>query len=180
MNKAGRIANKPALRTPHSALAIVALGSNLGDSRQIILDALARLQHFSDSPILKSSLWQTSPVDCPPDSPKFVNAVAGLIPKENETPESLLKKLRGLEKEFGRAPKTILNEPRPLDLDLIAFGNETRNSAELILPHPRAHLRRFVLQPLDEIAPNLVLPGQRKALSQLLAELSSEEILKKF
>ncbi len=74
-------------------MAFVALGSNLGDSRKIILDAMARLQNFSDEPILKSSLWQTSPVDCPPDSPKFVNAVAGLIPKENETPESLLKKL---------------------------------------------------------------------------------------
>ncbi|HEY5345484.1 MAG TPA: 2-amino-4-hydroxy-6-hydroxymethyldihydropteridine diphosphokinase [Verrucomicrobiae bacterium] len=167
------------LLTSAPTLAIVALGSNLGDSRQMILDAMARLEHFSDSPILKSSLWQTSPVDCPPDSPKFVNAVVGLIPKKNETPESLLKKLCDLEKEFGRAPKTIPNEPRPLDLDLVAFGNEMRNSAKLILPHPRAHLRRFVLQLLDEIVPELVLPGHGKAVSQLLAELSSEEILKK-
>lgn len=156
-------------------LAFIALGSNLGDSRKIILDALARLQKFSDAPILKSSLWQTSPVDCPPDSPKFVNAVAGLIPKENETSESLLKKLRELEKEFGRAPKTVLNEPRSLDLDLIAFGNEIRNSPELILPHPRAHLRRFVLQPLSEIAPDLILPGQGQTVSQLLAGLSRDE-----
>ncbi|MGA2869464.1 MAG: 2-amino-4-hydroxy-6-hydroxymethyldihydropteridine diphosphokinase, partial [Verrucomicrobiota bacterium] len=57
------------------AWAFVALGSNLGDSQPIILRALARLQDFSDSPILRSSLWQTSPVDCPPDSPKFINAV---------------------------------------------------------------------------------------------------------
>ena len=119
------------------------------------------------------------PVDCPPDSPRFVNAVAGLKPRENETPESLLKKLRELEKEFGRVPKTVLNEPRPLDLDLIAFGNEIRNSPELILPHPRAHLRRFVLQPLSEIAPELILPGQGKTVLQLLAELTSEEIIKK-
>ena len=109
-------------------LAIIALGSNLGDSRKIILAALARLQNFSTAPILKSSLWQTRPVDCPPGSPKFLNAAAGLLSKENETPESLLKKLRDLEKEFGRAPKKVLNEPRPLDLDLIAFGNEMRNS----------------------------------------------------
>jgi 2-amino-4-hydroxy-6-hydroxymethyldihydropteridine diphosphokinase len=165
------------VKSKTSSLAFVALGSNLGDSRKIILDALARLQQFSDSPILKSSLWQTLPVDCPPDSPKFVNAVVGLIPNENETPESLLKKLRGLEKEFGRAPKIILNEPRSLDLDLIAFGNELRNSPELILPHPRAHLRKFVLQPLGEIAPELILLGQGKTVSQLLAELSSDEIL---
>ncbi len=141
----------------------------------MILDALARLQNFSDEPILKSSRWETTPVDCPPDSPKFLNAIAGFIPQTNETPESLLEKLRELEKEFGRVPKTILNEPRPLDLDLIAFGNEIRNSPELILPHPRAHLRKFVLQPLSEIAPDLILPGQTKTVSQLLAELSPGE-----
>jgi 2-amino-4-hydroxy-6-hydroxymethyldihydropteridine diphosphokinase len=156
-------------------LAFVALGSNLGDSREIILDAMARLQKFSDEPILKSSLWETSPVNCPPNSPKFVNAVVGLIPKKNETPESLLKKLRELEKEFGRAQKTILNEPRSLDLDLIAFGNEIRNSPELILPHPRAHLRKFVLQPLSEIAPELILPGQGKTILELLAGLPGDE-----
>src|SRR5271154_1062327 len=152
-------------------MVFVALGSNLGDSRKIILDAMARLQKFSHEPVLKSSLWQTSPVDCPPDSPKFVNAAVGLISPKNETPESLLKKLRELEKEFGRAPKTVLNEPRPLDLDLIAFGNETQNSPELILPHPRAHLRRFVLQPLSEIAPELILLGQGKTVAELLASL---------
>ncbi len=160
-----------------SEMAFVALGSNLGDSRKTVLDAIEKLQRFSDKPILKSSLWQTSPVDCPPDSPKFINAAAGLFPKANETPESLLAKLRDLEKEFGRAPKKILNEPRSLDLDLIAFGEETRNTQELVLPHPRAHYRRFVLEPLNEIAPDLILLGQGKAISRLLAELSSDEKL---
>jgi 2-amino-4-hydroxy-6-hydroxymethyldihydropteridine diphosphokinase len=165
------------LKTQNSKLALVALGSNLGDSRQIILDAVGRLQNFSDRPILKSSLWQTSPVDCPPGSSKFVNAVVGFIPKKDETPESLLRKLRTLEKKFGRTPKKILNEPRPLDLDLIAFGTETRNSPDLILPHPRAHLRRFVLQPLGEIAPDLILPGQSKTISQLLRKLPAGEMV---
>jgi 2-amino-4-hydroxy-6-hydroxymethyldihydropteridine diphosphokinase len=171
---------KPEVRSQKAEfqkLAFVALGSNLGDSRKIILGAMARLQNFSDAPILKSSLWQTSPVDCPPDSPKFVNAVVGLTPQKNETPESLLKKLRELEKEFGREPKTVLNEPRPLDLDLIAFGSEIRNSPELILPHPRVHLRRFVLQPLSEIAPELILPGQGKTVFQLLDELKNGEVI---
>jgi 2-amino-4-hydroxy-6-hydroxymethyldihydropteridine diphosphokinase len=160
-------------------IAIVALGSNLGDSRNTILDAMARLQSLSDEPILQSSLWQTSPVDCPPDSPKFVNAVVGFIPQKDETPESLLKKLRELEIEFGRTPKKILNEPRPLDLDLIAFGNEIRQSPKLILPHPRAAMRKFVLQPLNEIAPELILPNQTKTVSRLLAEVSSGEIVAK-
>jgi len=159
--------------------AFVALGSNLGDSRKIILDAMARLQMYSDWPILKSSLWQTSPVNCPPGSPPFINAVVGLAPQKEETPEALLKKLLLLEKEFGHRPRKVSNEPRPLDLDLIAFGTETRKTPELVLPHPRAHQRRFVLQPLSEIAPELVLSGQGKTVAQLLAELSSDEVLKR-
>lgn len=162
-----------------ASLAIVALGSNLGDSRKTILDAMARLQDFSSEPILKSSLWRTSPVNCPPDSPAFLNAIVGIVPNKDETPESLLEKLRSLEQEFGRAPKKILNEPRPLDLDLIAFGQEKRNTNDLTLPHPRAHLRKFVLQPLSEIAPDLILAGQGRTVSQLLAGLPSDETLQK-
>jgi 2-amino-4-hydroxy-6-hydroxymethyldihydropteridine diphosphokinase len=153
----------------------VALGSNLGDSAQILRRAVARLQGLSDAPIRRSSLWKTSPVDCPPGSPPFVNAVAALVPRAGETPEILLRKLQALEKEFGRRPKQVLNEPRPLDLDLIAFGSETRNTPALTLPHRRAHLRRFVLQPLSEIAPDLVLPGQSKTVAQLLAGLDASE-----
>jgi 2-amino-4-hydroxy-6-hydroxymethyldihydropteridine diphosphokinase len=138
---------------------------------------MTRLQNFSGQPILRSSLWQTTPVNCPPGSPLFVNAVVGFAPQKNETPESLLQKLRALEQEFGRRPKKVLNEPRPLDLDLIAFGTETRNSPGLVLPHPRAHLRRFVLQPLSEIAPELILPGQSRTISQLLAGLPDEEMV---
>jgi len=156
-------------------LAYIALGSNLGDSQKILRDAMLLLEQFSDGPCRKSSLWQTVPVDCPPGSPMFVNAVVGLEPLKNETPESLLRKLQALQTEFGRRPKKVLNEPRPLDLDLIAFGLEMRNTLELILPHPRAHLRRFVLQPLSEIAPDLILPGQGKSVARLLAELPPDE-----
>ena len=106
-----------------------------------------------------------------------MNAVVGFAPQKNETPESLLQKLRALEKEFGRPPKKVLNEPRSLDLDLIAFGTETHHTPELVLPHPRTHLRRFVLQPLSEIAPDFILPGQSKTIAQLLAELLGEEIV---
>ncbi len=160
-------------------IAIVALGSNLGDPQQIVPGAMSRLESLSDEPLLKSSLWQTSPVDCPPDSHKFINAVVAFAPKDGETAESLLSALQKIEKEFGRTPKKIPNEPRPLDLDLIAFGQETRKSGHLILPHPRVHLRKFVLEPLNEIMPDLVLPGQRRSVSKVLADLASDEMVVK-
>jgi len=161
-----------AIRNRQSALAFVALGSNLGDSRQNILRAFALLQSLSDLPLLRSSLWKTTPVDCPPGSPRFINAVAGPAPRPAETPRSLLARLQSLEKEIGRAPKRIRNEPRVMDLDLIAFGRQIVAAPELVLPHPRAHLRRFVLQPLCEIAPDYILPGQDKTVAELLRELA--------
>ena len=155
--------------------AFIALGSNLGDSPRLVSSAMDRLQELSPRPLLRSSLWRSDPVDCPPGSPPFINAVVGLVPRPAETPESLLNALQALEKEFGRRPKTLLNEPRPLDLDLIAFGPATRQTRPLTLPHPRAHLRRFVLEPLAEIAPDFVLAGQRKTVRQLLKELGNEQ-----
>jgi 2-amino-4-hydroxy-6-hydroxymethyldihydropteridine diphosphokinase len=156
-----------------AALAIIALGSNLGDSDVTILAAMDRLQSLSDSPLLKSSLLRTAPVDCPPGSPDFVNAVVGLIPREGETPESLLKKLLEIEPKFGARPRIVTNAPRHLDLDLIAFGSETRDTPELKLPHPLAHRREFVLRPLAEISPDLKLPGQSKPVAQLLSAVTS-------
>jgi 2-amino-4-hydroxy-6-hydroxymethyldihydropteridine diphosphokinase len=135
---------------------------------------MERLLEFSHGPLLKSGLWQTTPVDCPPGSPLFLNAVVGFLPRPGQTPESLLSGLQALEREFGRRPKRVQNEPRPLDLDLIAFGDEVRATPELTLPHPRAHLRRFVLQPLAEIAPDLVLPGQRATVAELLRGLPND------
>ena len=152
-------------------LAIVALGSNLGDSAQILREAISRLQAFSEMPLLQSSLWRTEPVDCPPGSPPFLNAVVAFELSANESPESLLAKLQVLEKEFGRRPKQLLNEPRPLDLDLIAFADELRDTPTLTLPHPRAHLRRFVMAPLNEIAPSLILSRQTSTVAELLAAL---------
>lgn len=159
-------------------LALIALGSNLGDSAKVVREAMDRLQELSRIPILKSSLWESSPIDCPPGSPNFVNAAVALAPHSDLTPEKLLKRLQALEQEFGRRPKVVLNEPRPLDLDLIAFGEEIRHTPELTLPHPRAHVRRFVLQPLSEVAPDFVLPSHHDTILQLLRALPSGETLR--
>ena len=164
------------MKTPRP-LAYIALGSNLGDPAATVQRAMERLEKLSARPLVRSTLWRSLPVDCPPGSPDFVNAVVGLAPRRGETPETLLAKLRSLEKEFGRAPKQVLNEPRPLDLDLLAWGEKQRHSATLILPHPRAHQRKFVLQPLAEIAPDLVLPGQTETVFQLLASLGAGDVL---
>jgi 2-amino-4-hydroxy-6-hydroxymethyldihydropteridine diphosphokinase len=152
-------------------VAYIALGSNLGPPRENVLRGMERLQEFSDEGLTRSSLYETDPVDCPPGSPRFVNAVVALVPRAGETPETLLAKLQTVEREFGRRPKQLHNEARPLDLDLIAFGEELRNAPELTLPHPRAHLRRFVLEPLAEISPDFVLPRQMATVTALLKTL---------
>ncbi len=160
-------------------VAVVALGSNLGDSASTLNAAMDRLAAFSVAPPLRSSLWRTVPVECPPGSPDFLNAVVVLAPWAGETPETLLEELQGLERLFGRRPKVVLNEARELDLDLIVFGDEVRTGERLVLPHPRAHQRRFVLAPLCEVVPELVLPGQEVSVAELLAGLTTEEVVER-
>jgi 2-amino-4-hydroxy-6-hydroxymethyldihydropteridine diphosphokinase len=155
--------------------ALVALGSNLGDSPRILHEAMDAIAGMAREHFRRSSLWRTTPVDCPPGSPSFLNAAVAFAPQPSETPESLLQELQRLERQFGRQPKRLANEPRVLDLDLIAFGNQTRNSPTLILPHPRAHLRRFVLAPFAEVAPDFRLPGRNWTIAELLAALESGE-----
>jgi len=158
---------------------IVALGANLGNAADNVRRGFERLEELAEKHILRSSVWETTPVNCPPESPKFANAVAAWMPHPEETPETFLTRLQELEKEFGRKPKLVLNEARTLDLDLITFGQEIRITTRLILPHPRAHLRRFVLQPLAEIASGLVLPGQQKSVGELLASLPEDPAIKR-
>jgi len=151
----------------------IALGSNLGD-RSAELDAgiiflrmIARNNKVRESPRI-----ETLPVDCPPDSPKFLNSVAELeIDSVNLTPLNLLVCLQEFEEERGRSPLRETNSPRPLDLDIIYYGNERFDQMGLIIPHPRAHRRFFVLQPLSILRPDLVLPGQTKTVAELLTEI---------
>jgi len=150
-------------------MAFVALGANLGDAAGTLREAVAEIASWSSARALGSSLWRTEPVDCPPGSPSFLNAALGLEPKPDTTPESLLAALLALEAWLGRTRSGLANAPRAIDLDLIAFGIETRATPTLTLPHPRAHQRAFVLAPLAEIAPGLVLPGQQKTVTELLA-----------
>lgn len=157
---------------------VVAFGSNLGDSASLIRWAMDRLEDRSSRPLRRSSLWTSTPVDCPPGSPTFTNAVAILTPKDGETPESLLTFLQSVEVEAGRRPKVVHNESRPLDLDVIAWDGETRNTPQLILPHPRAKVRRFVLQPLAELDPGYRFPGEDSSITESLQRLPPDALLR--
>ncbi|MDB6052945.1 MAG: 7 8-dihydro-6-hydroxymethylpterin-pyrophosphokinae hppk [Verrucomicrobiales bacterium] len=158
-------------------VALIALGSNWGNSRELLNRAFASLQELSLTPLIRSSIWKTAPVDCPPGSPSFLNAAAAIHVSADLSPEVLLKQLKQLESDIGRVPKKIHNEPRAIDLDIISFGKKRWNSETLTLPHPRAHLRRFVLVPLAEIAPGFCLPGFDTTVGDLLRNLHSSEIL---
>jgi 2-amino-4-hydroxy-6-hydroxymethyldihydropteridine diphosphokinase len=157
---------------------VVAFGSNLGDSASLIRWAMDRLEDHSSRPLRRSSLWTSTPVDCPPGAPTFTNAVAILTPKDGETPESLLTFLQSVEVEAGRRPKVVHNESRPLDLDLIAWDGETRHTPRLVLPHPRALVRRFVLQPLAELDPNYRFPGEAASIAESLQRLPPDDLLR--
>lgn len=159
-------------------MAYVALGANIGDPVETVRLAAAEIVGASLGQALGSSLWQTEPVDCPPGSPPFSNAALGFEANPGTTPESLLEWLLQLEARLGRQRTGLANEPRKIDLDLIAFGDEQRNTVTLILPHPRAHERQFVLGPLAEIAPGLTFPGQTKTVQTLLDELPDQGALK--
>ena len=130
----------------------IALGSNLGDSENLIRDAMDRIERDVGASLVKSSLWASAPVDCPEGTADFVNAVVGFEASADQEPLALLQHLQALEIEFGRPAIHARNTPRSLDLDIICFGARVMNSTELTIPHPRAKDRAFVLLPLQEIA----------------------------
>ena len=161
-------------------LILVGIGSNRGDSIGIVLESIERLRGLADGAFLRSSsLWRTSPVDCPPGSGDFMNAVVAFEPRHGLTPESLLATLKQLECEYGRSATPVRNAPRELDLDLLVYGDETRMTPQFVLPHPRATERRFVMAPAAEIAADLRWPGTRLTVAELLARINDDETVER-
>ncbi len=158
---------------------IVALGANLGNAVGTLVAAADALSSHAAGPLLRSPLYQTTPVDCPPGSPLFVNAVVAFHPSEGLTPELLLDAAQGLERQAGRRPKVLVNEARPLDVDLIDWGGEVRETPRLILPHPRAHLRRFVLAPLADLFPTYHLLGMDRTVAEVLKTLPEDRAFRR-
>lgn len=127
------------------------IGSNLGDRRKHIDEALSALKEAGITVHKVSSLIETAPVGGPPQG-LFLNGAAHI--ETHLSPEKLLHLLKNIEKKLGRV-KTIKNGPRTIDLDILLFENVAVNIAELTIPHPRMKHRDFVLLPLKEIAPDI-------------------------
>jgi 2-amino-4-hydroxy-6-hydroxymethyldihydropteridine diphosphokinase len=149
----------------------VALGSNLGDRLENLRAARREILKLGglQPPILSSAIYETDPVDCEPGANKFLNAVVEFDYEDG--PASLLEELIRIEEALGRKRAHPKNVSRTIDIDLLYCGDRNIEDERLQLPHLRMHLRKFVLQPLADIRPDLVLPGQTQTVDELLAKL---------
>ena len=153
----------------------LALGSNLGDRLANLREARELLRglspvgvHYEQAPV-----YQSEPVDCPPDSPDFFNTVVEL--DYVGEPMRLLEDTQAIEYHLGRETLRERNAPRVIDIDILYFDDLVIDAGLLILPHPELTHRRFVLQPLAEIRPHLTLPGDRTTITEHLRRVDSGE-----
>ena len=157
----------------------VGLGSNRGDrlgNLRAAREAIVQLSNVS-SPILSSPLYETEPVDCETGAGKFLNAVVEF--EYRGDPAALLEQLIRIEEALGRERDHPKNVSRIIDIDLFYCGDRQIDNEQLQLPHPRIRARKFVLQPLAAIRPDLVLPGMKKTIRKLLEELDeSSEVVR--
>lgn len=172
-----------------SVVAYIGLGSNLGDSVTILNATASVLAALPRTRMLRcASLYRSAPVGTEyrsvpggtGEQPDFINGVCVLVTTLGE--QDLLQHLMAIEQEFGRHRTGELAQPRTLDLDLLLYGDLSVTSSKLTLPHPRLHERAFVLYPLNEIAPDLVIPGHgrvsdllQNCLDQRIERLPAEE-----
>jgi 2-amino-4-hydroxy-6-hydroxymethyldihydropteridine diphosphokinase len=148
--------------------AYVSLGSNVGDRAGNLLLGLRSMMEADLIVLRLSSVYETEPVDVA-EQPMFLNMVAEL--KANVfSPEQTLERLLRIEDALGRR-RDVPRGPRTIDLDLLLYGDEQRDTPLLTLPHPRLHLRRFVLAPLAELAPDLPHPTLGKTIREFLDQL---------
>ncbi len=158
---------------------ILALGANLGkplEQLELACDLLAG--KYGD--LRLSQLYETSPVNCPEGSPNYLNACVEI--QTSQSPQELLRHCQEIERKLGRQRTGIYGEARSCDIDIINYGEILLTSDELTLPHPRAHERAFVLQPLCDIDPQLILAGQEQTAIELLQSLPNtpENLIRPF
>jgi 2-amino-4-hydroxy-6-hydroxymethyldihydropteridine diphosphokinase len=149
----------------------VALGSNMGDRLENLRAARNSILDLPNvkAPIFSSAAYETEPVGCEPEAGKFLNAIVEF--DYDGDPARLLGQLIQIEETLGRKRDHPQNVSRIIDVDLLYRDEQRINDKQLQLPHPRLHLREFVLRPLADIRPGLMLPGRKKTIRELLAEV---------
>jgi 2-amino-4-hydroxy-6-hydroxymethyldihydropteridine diphosphokinase len=151
-------------------LVYLSLGSNLGDRENSLREAISRLQ---DLGVIRqvSAFYETQPVEVQGEQPWFLNCALAM---ETELmPLEFLNRMLALEQDMGRV-RTESKGPRTIDIDIVFFGNDVLDTPELTVPHPAMHQRRFVLEPLAEIAPALVHPVLKRTVRELLSSLPAD------
>ncbi len=136
----------------------VALGSNVGDRRGYVREAISRIENLGVSALLASSIYYTDPQDMEDDAEEFANAAISF--ETTLSARELLAALQQIERDLGRPADHGHNTSRTIDLDIILYGDEVIDTADLQVPHPRAFERTFVLMPLAEIAPDALIAGR--------------------
>jgi 2-amino-4-hydroxy-6-hydroxymethyldihydropteridine diphosphokinase len=160
---------------PKKMRAGIALGSNI-EPRLFYLQAARRRLfslHYGTQPVLCSKVYETSPVGCSAASPPFLNAALEF--SSEMRPHELLQSFKSIERDLGRSPNQEKNSPRTIDIDLLYYDDITLSEPDLTIPHPRIARRRFVLRPLADIRPKLILPHLARNVEGLLANLQSDE-----
>ncbi|GAT33983.1 2-amino-4-hydroxy-6-hydroxymethyldihydropteridine diphosphokinase [Terrimicrobium sacchariphilum] len=153
----------------------IALGSNI-EPRLLYLQAARRELlnlHVGSDPVIGSRVYETAPVDCSAEAEPFLNAALEI--STSLSPMELLTRLLEIETDLGRPNNHPRNSPRTIDLDLLYCDGMTLEDSRLILPHPRISERAFVLLPLADIRPRMLLPGQNRSIAQLLTDVDKTE-----
>ena len=161
----------------HASKAYVALGSNLGDRAGNLLLAVRGMMEAAMVVTRASSIYETQPVS-EVEQPPFLNMVVE-VGNPLPAPEQVMARLLRIEYALGRI-RDIKDGPRTIDLDLLLYGDLKSDTEFLRLPHPRLHERRFVLEPLAEIAPHLMLPTLEITAAELLESLKAESVVKRW
>ncbi len=154
--------------------ALLSLGSNLGDRLANLRAALAALEaEIPHTSFVTAPVYETEPVDVPEQwaEQNYLNTAVAL--ETDLTPDALSTVVHAIEDKLGRR-RIGYHAPRTIDIDIVAFGDAESSRPDLRLPHPEAASRRFVLQPLADICPDFVLPGQTRSIAALLANLPAE------